>query len=93
MRYQAKTQKLQVTARNSGKQAMTLKLEHNAYGMTGDELALPAGGRVSREWSVAETGNWYDFTISEGTFARRAAGRIETGKHGVSDPAMGSARG
>jgi phospholipase C len=93
VRYQAKTQKLQVTARNSGKQAMTLKLEHNAYGMTGDELALPAGGRVSREWSVAETGNWYDFTISEGTFARRAAGRIETGKHGVSDPAMGSAIG
>jgi phospholipase C len=90
VRYQTKTQKLQLTARNTGKQPAALKLEHNAYGLAGDELAIPAGGRATREWSVAESGNWYDFTVSGGGLSRRAAGRIETGKHGVSDPAMGT---
>ncbi len=90
VRYQPRTQKLQLTARNAGKQPAVLTLKHNAYVMTGEDLSIPAGGRVSREWSVAESGNWYDFTLSGGGFARRAAGRIETGKHGVSDPAMGA---
>jgi len=58
--------------------------------MMSEQLSIPAGGRVNREWSVAETGNWYDFTVSAGTFVRRAAGRIETGKHSISDPAMGT---
>ena len=36
--------------------------------------------------------HWYDFTVSiarSGTFLRRYAGRVETGKPGFSDPAMG----
>ncbi len=90
VRYQPKTQKIQLTARNTGKQSATLKLEHNAYGAAAEDLVIAAGGRASREWSVAESGNWYDFTVSGGGLARRAAGRLETGKHGVSDPAMGT---
>jgi phospholipase C len=88
VRYQAKTQTLQLIARNTGKAPATLKLEHNAYGMAGAELSVAAGRRATKEWSVAESGNWYDFTVSGDGLTRRAAGRIETGKHGVSDPAM-----
>lgn len=90
VRYQPRTQKLQMTARNDGRQPTALKLAHNAYGGKTEDLPLPAGGRVNREWSVADSGNWYDFTVSGGGFVRRAAGRIETGKHSVSDPATGT---
>ncbi len=93
VRYQPRTQKVQLTAQNSGKQPAALKLQHNAYGLPGEDLAVPAGGRVHREWPVADSGNWYDFTVSGSGFARRAAGRIETGKHAVSDPAMGTQLG
>jgi phospholipase C len=38
---------------------------------------------------VSTSGNWYDLTLQQGqTFVRRFAGRLETGKNGVSDPAM-----
>ena len=84
-----KLKKIQLTARNIGKGSATLKLEHNACGKAGEELTISAGGRVAREWSIDESGNWYDFTVSGAGLIRRAAGRIETGKHGVSDPAMG----
>jgi len=37
-------------------------------------------------------GGWYDFTLAgPGGLTRRFAGRVETGKDSVSDPAMGVA--
>jgi phospholipase C len=45
-------------------------------------------------WNLEQTGFWYDFEITSSTdrsFSRRIAGRIETGRHSVSDPAMGMA--
>jgi phospholipase C len=39
-----------------------------------------------------DSGRWYDFAVrcdSDPAFFRRFAGRVETGKHAVSDPAMG----
>ncbi|MGR5475502.1 phospholipase domain-containing protein [Vibrio astriarenae] len=41
---------------------------------------------------MARQGNWYDFTVTvpQGGFTRRFAGRMETGKDSVSDPAMGT---
>jgi phospholipase C len=41
---------------------------------------------------VADSGNWYDFVVTCAAspgFVRRFAGRMETGKDAVSDPAMG----
>ncbi|MGO4611556.1 phospholipase domain-containing protein, partial [Variovorax sp. 2RAF20] len=49
-------------------------------------------GADSRHWSLADSGQWYDFSVtcdSDPAFYRRFAGRVETGKHTVSDPAMG----
>ena len=43
-------------------------------------------------WSPRHSGHWYDFTAKVEElpgFARRFAGRVETGRDGYSDPAMG----
>ena len=42
----------------------------------------------------AVLGAWYDFTVTldgDDSYARRFAGRIETGQPSVSDPEMGTA--
>ena len=52
---------------------------------------LAAGASRSILWDVSRSGNWYDIAITaEGGFVRRFAGRLETGKDSVSDPAMGA---
>ena len=89
IRYKPANQAIQLVVRNMGNSTLALKIEHNAYGETGGDLSLSAGVRTQREWSVADSGDWYDFTVSGPGFLRRAAGRLETGKHGMSDPAMG----
>lgn len=47
--------------------------------------------RVFRSWPLDESGHWDDFTVRVAelpAFTRRFAGRVETGDHGISDPAM-----
>ena len=54
-------------------------------------LVLEPGRSARRTWRLAETGGWYDLAVSSGetpSFLRRFAGRIETGRPSVSDPAM-----
>jgi phospholipase C len=46
-------------------------------------------GSMTLSWDISKTGNWYDLLVSAPGFARRFAGRVETGKNGMSDPAMG----
>ncbi|TDE12025.1 phosphocholine-specific phospholipase C [Dyadobacter psychrotolerans] len=45
-----------------------------------------------KTWLLDKSGNWYDFTATisgDRNYQRRFAGRVETGKNGVSDPEMG----
>jgi len=50
---------------------------------------LGAPGRpATRRWLLIESGHWYDFTAQSQTWSRRFAGRLETGLHSVSDPAI-----
>lgn len=57
------------------------------------------GARDDRDFflPLKLTANWYDFTVKVAgleTFSRRFAGRMETGRHSLSDPALGGkARG
>ena len=52
-------------------------------------LKIPAGAAVHKSWNLRDSGNWYDFSVTSGNkFLRRFAGRLETGKHSISDPAM-----
>ena len=47
---------------------------------------------IGKTWSLAASGGWYDFSgtvVELPGFVRRFAGRAETGRDSVSDPAMG----
>lgn len=79
-----------VSARNDGRRRVQLTITDNAYGAHPAMLTVPAGKEKDRRVSVRKSGNWYDITVSEpgSGFERRFAGRVETGRPGVSDPAM-----
>jgi phospholipase C len=56
---------------------------------------LGAGEEVQDAWRLSGTGHWYDLIVrdvSDRAWVRRLAGRMETGRHGVSDPAIGRVR-
>ncbi|WP_260466431.1 hypothetical protein [Pseudomonas luteola] len=42
--------------------------------------------------STRVSGGWYDITVraDQGSWERRLAGRLETGRHSISDPLMGN---
>lgn len=90
--------RLAVTVRNTSERVCGVSLSANVYEANGSSRAwrISAGGLRTREWSLLKTRGWYDFTLStEGgsPFRRRYAGRLETGRPSVTDPAMwGSVR-
>jgi phospholipase C len=52
------------------------------------------GHEAHMTWKLRDNGNWYDLLVtadSDRLYTRRLAGRVETGEHTVSDPAMGMA--
>ncbi|WP_062472605.1 phosphocholine-specific phospholipase C [Variovorax boronicumulans] len=79
--------------RNDGKNACKFTMHAKAYRNDGPWTATVAGGaKTEQHWELAASGQWYDFAVtcdSDPAFYRRFAGRVETGKHTVSDPAMG----
>lgn len=80
------------TFRNTGVAAASLTVRHNAYHEGAAEtVEVKPKGRLVRRWSVADSHDWYDLTVSGAGFERRLAGRLETGKGGISDPAIGAA--
>jgi phospholipase C len=80
---------LYVKLANRGTAALQATLQANAYRSDGPwTLAVEPGAVAEHHWSLADSGNWYDFTVAAEGFERRFAGRMENGRHGVSDPAM-----
>lgn len=74
---------------NGGAAAASVTLQANAYRTDGPwTLDVPAGKVAEQHWALADSGNWYDFTVTADGVERRFAGRVETGEHTVSDPAM-----
>ncbi|MGE4590596.1 phosphocholine-specific phospholipase C [Alcaligenes sp.] len=74
---------------NQGDRAQKATVLSNMYRTDGPwELLVEPGQVTEQRWSVKDSGNWYDFSVQAEGFERRFAGRMETGKHGVSDPAM-----
>ena len=78
---------------NGGELACTFTVTPLAYRDEGPrQVSVGAGVQASMHWSLRDSGGWYDFAVtcdSDPVYARRFAGRVETGKHTVSDPAMG----
>ncbi|GAA0743495.1 phospholipase C, phosphocholine-specific [Ideonella azotifigens] len=89
-------QSLQVHLSNPGSSACTVVVLPLAYRQDGPwSVVLPAGGEQTWLLDLSAAQGWYDlqFTVSGQpvtTWTRRAAGRLETGAHSISDPAMGA---
>ena len=84
-----------VTFSNSGTEPCMLYVEDKAYRAGGrPRVRVAPGRRVEHSWSLRKSAHWYDFSVTADElpgFERRFAGRVETGKHGLSDPALGTA--
>jgi phospholipase C len=76
---------------NPSDRALDVQIVRNAYRERGQgEQHVPARSRVLLPFGLRESGHWYDLTLHAGdSFTRRFAGRVETGRHGISDPALG----
>ncbi|MGO1076713.1 phosphocholine-specific phospholipase C [Inquilinus sp. CA228] len=77
------------SVRNRGTAPAALRVTANAYAEADQgTLTVVPGAIENRRWSLAESGGWYDLTLAADGFERRFAGRLETGRASVSDPAM-----
>jgi len=78
---------------NAGQATAKFTVRAKAYRDDGPWSASVAGGaKAELHWDLSSSGAWYDFVVScdaDANWQRRFAGRVETGKHSVSDPAMG----
>jgi len=88
LHYDVKGNALILKARNLGKASCELVVKANAYRLDGPwALSIAAGAEDTHRWSLEGSGYWYDFTVTADDFEQRFAGRMETGSHGISDPA------
>ncbi|MET0342039.1 MAG: phospholipase C, phosphocholine-specific [Polyangiales bacterium] len=77
---------------NAGAAPCTFVVRSNAYVAIEERVEVAARAHAFRSWSLADSGHWYDLSVRVAElpgFTRRFAGRVETGRHGTSDPAMG----
>jgi phospholipase C len=92
VRYDTANNALTLNMENRGRAAASVTVTSNAYRNDGPwTYALPPGEKAQSSWPVAASGGWYDFTLSaDNGITLRFAGRVETGKDSVSDPAQGA---
>lgn len=79
-----------VSLQNDGSTHLRGAIITNAYDYAKTEdISVAPGKKVKKKRNLQKSGNWYDFTVkTDGGFSHRFAGRVETGKDSVSDPAM-----
>lgn len=79
-----------VSIHNNGSSVIQPVIQSNAYDYGGPwPLKIAAGKVYQKSWALENSGNWYDFSVKMSNhFLHRFAGRVETGKPGISDPAM-----
>lgn len=84
---------LHLKLRNEGERACVFTIKSLAYRNDGPwTVRVKGGDDVEQRWNLEDSGNWYDFEVrcdADPAYLRRIAGRVETGRHSVSDPAMG----
>jgi phospholipase C len=75
---------------------VTLDPAYPAKGLRTRRIAVAPGAEVRDLWRLGASDRWYDLTATlEGRpdFARRFAGKVETGAQGRTDPGIGAMRG
>jgi phospholipase C len=81
---------LELTFTNKGSATVELKVA-DGYGGRTRRFVVRRGATVRHSFDLGASGQWYDLTVtsaSDSAFLRRFAGRVETGRPGVSDPAV-----
>jgi phospholipase C len=90
---------VRVVLQNRGNAPCTFRLNANAYREHCETQSIRVGGKDERDVFLVlrHSASWYDFTVrvvGHDAFSRRFAGRVETGRHSLSDPELGGrARG
>ncbi|WP_293937774.1 phosphocholine-specific phospholipase C [Iodobacter sp.] len=86
--YAAASGEIYLQLQNTGKKEASLTIRANDYRNDGPwQLKIAAGQTVVHEWSLFESYQWYDFSVSGNQgFVRRFTGRVETGQDSISDP-------
>lgn len=74
---------------NTNELPVNVEIHSNAYNY-GDPFSMEVAPGKTRDktWDLKSSGNWYDFSVKMEGYLYRFAGRVETGKPAVSDPAM-----
>ncbi|WP_229518506.1 phosphocholine-specific phospholipase C [Massilia sp. PAMC28688] len=89
---------LDLIMHNPGGTARACVVHANAYAdalaaATPWQITLAPGQQARRSWPLQGSGGWYDFSVRLPElpgYVRRFAGRLETGRDSISDPAMNS---
>ncbi|HKV61939.1 MAG TPA: phospholipase C, phosphocholine-specific [Candidatus Acidoferrum sp.] len=91
--YEKEWEGVALVIRNHGSSAEKVTI-HDAYsGKTHTHNVHPHDG-ISYVGDLHKSFGWYDFTVSvesDASFQRQLAGHVETGRHSMSDPAIGGA--
>lgn len=92
LRYKPADLGLALALRNRSAMKLVVRLEDRYTGETRTHELQP-GGHHHGAWTVVQHGAWYDVVITvdgDADFRVGLAGRVENGRHSVSDPAFGS---
>lgn len=80
--------------KNSSNEDIRCSVMDISYGAAARNILLPKKSAQKHTIDLQKSRQWYDFAVKiegHGDFERRYAGHVETGKDGVTDPAMGRA--
>lgn len=74
---------------SGGGEAGQVVLGKDSYGMNATRsISVQPGKTQTERWATDKSENWYDLTVTAQGMEIRLAGRVESGKHGISDPLM-----
>ena len=90
LEYDLKNGGISISLQNNTGVRLKADIVSNAYGYPKKEtITIESRKNIKKEFLLKSSGNWYDFIVkTKSGFSHRFAGRVETGKHSVSDPAM-----
>jgi len=93
-RFDLRKRMLRLKIYNPGDRPVSLTVSPMAYSGAhrSETITLGAGRHAEPSWPLDVTYGWYDLVVRQSddpSFLRRLAGRMETGKPSVTDPAMG----
>lgn len=87
LRYRPATMEVELTIAAAA--AQDVRVRHHRYlDLAEASLSISGGDPISRRWSVDKSHGWYDLSVATPAQTWRFAGRIETGRDGISDPAL-----